>query len=144
MKCSLRCTNRDLRCRHCVAQFVNVVVGVSQQRVGEAGLQEVHGKEGGVVDDEVKQDVDRFAVADVLLVGLLSQPQEARRGQCQELLEPVLEIVAAAEAEQDAKDLVDGDGQAVDIVGMGVQLNLISKNLRFDIAGFDLFYLELR
>lgn len=53
------------------------VVRVPEEGVGEARLQEVHGQEGRVLDNQVQQDVHRLTVPDALLVALLRQPQQA-------------------------------------------------------------------
>ena len=103
---------------------VNRVVRVSEQGVGEAGLQEVHGEEGGDGDNLVEQDVDTLPVPDVLPGALLAQSQEAGGGQGQELLESVLDVIVTPKAEQAAQQLVDGRGQAVNIVAVTLQLSL--------------------
>ena len=51
---------------------VHRVVRVSEQGVGEAGLQEVHGEEGGDGDNLVEQDVDTLPVPDVFSGALLA------------------------------------------------------------------------
>ena len=66
-----------------VSQLMYNVVRVPEQGVGEAGLEEVHGQEGRVLDNQVQQDVDRLTVPDVLLVVLLGEPEKARRRQSQ-------------------------------------------------------------
>ena len=51
-------------------------------------------------------------------------PQQAGGGQGQKLLQSVLDIIVTSEAEQAAKQLVNGRGQAVDIVTVTLQLGL--------------------
>ena len=113
-------------CHYCVRMIdpVHRVVRVSEQGVGEAGLQEVHGEEGGDGDNLVEQDVDTLPVPDVLPGALLAQSQEAGGGEGQELLESVLDVIVTPEAEQAAQQLVDGRGQAVNIVAVTLQLSL--------------------
>ena len=108
---------------------VHGVIGVAEERVGEAGLQEVHGQEGRHLHDLVEEDVDTLPVPDVLPRALLAQPQQARGGQGQELLQPVLDIVVTSEAEQTAEQLVDGGGEAVDVVAVPLQLGLVAAAL---------------
>ena len=72
----------------------------------------------------MKENVDALPVPDVLAGPLLAQPQEAGGGQGKELLEPVLDVVMTTDAEQAAKQLVDGRGQAVDVVTVTLQLSL--------------------
>ena len=103
---------------------VHGVVGIPEQGVGEAGLQEVHGEEGGHGDDLVEEDVDTLPVPDVLPRALLTQPQEAGGCQGQELLQPILDVIVTPQAEQAAQQLVDGRGQAVDIVAVTLKLSL--------------------
>ena len=55
------------------------MVGVAEERVGEAGLQQVHGEEGGDLDNLVEEDVDRLPVSDVLSGPLLAKPQQGGR-----------------------------------------------------------------
>ena len=122
---------------------VHGVIGVPEQRVGETGLKEIHREEGGDSDDLVKEDVDTLPVPDILPCALLTQPgkfvlfylcsivvlvyflpQQAGGGQGQKLLQSVLDIIVTSEAEQAAKQLVNGRGQAVDIVTVTLQLGL--------------------
>ena len=100
------------------------VVRVPQQRVREARLQQVHAQPRRVLDDQVEQDVHGLAVLNLVPLALLGQSQEAAGGQGQELFQSVLDVVVAAEAEEDAEDLIDGEGEAVDIVLMTGQLGL--------------------
>ena len=60
-----------------VGHLVHDVVGVSQQGVGEARLQQVHGEPGALLDDQVEEDVDGLAVAGLLLAALLGQSGNA-------------------------------------------------------------------
>lgn len=69
----------SLRVRLCAgadALFVDGVVGVSQQDVGEAGLQQVHGQERRLLDDHVQQQVDRLSVTGRHLVCFLTDLQQ--------------------------------------------------------------------
>ena len=110
---------------------VHRVIRVSEQGVGEAGLQEVHGEEGGDGDNLMEQDVDTLPVPDVLPGALLTQSQEAGGGQGQELLESVLDVIMTSEAEQAAQQLVDGCGQAVNVVTVTLQLSLGQRRVIF-------------
>ena len=125
----------EISCHYCVWMVdpVHRVVRVPEQRVGETGLEEVHRKEGGDSDDLVKENVDALPVPDVLAGPLLAQPQEAGGGQGKELLEPVLDVVMTTDAEQAAKQLVDGRGQAVDVVTVTLQLSLGRSSVLFFI-----------
>ena len=63
--------------RHYSVRMVDSVHGmirVPEQRVGEAGLEEIHREEGGDSDDLVEQDVDTLPVPDILPRALLTQP----------------------------------------------------------------------
>ena len=51
---------------------VHRMIRVSEQGVGEARLQEVHGEERGDGDNLVEQDVDTLPVPDVLPGSLLA------------------------------------------------------------------------
>ena len=75
---------------------VHWVIWVPEQGVGEAGLEEVHREEGGDSDDLVEEDVDTLPVPDILPRALLTQPQQAGRGQGQELLQSVLDVIVTS------------------------------------------------
>ena len=108
---------------------VHRVVGVAQQTVGEAALQEIHREELALLHDLVEEDVDALPVPDVLPRALLAQPQEAGGGEGQELLQSVLDVVVAADGEEAAEELVDGRGEAVDVVAVTLQLGLVAAAL---------------
>ena len=55
---------------------VHGMIGVPEQRVGEAGLEEIHWEEGGDGDDLVQEDVDTLPVPDILPRALLTQPDK--------------------------------------------------------------------
>ena len=75
---------------------VHWVIRVPEQRVGKAGLEEVHREEGGDSDNLVEEDVDTLPVPDVLPCALLTQPQQAWWGQSQELLQSVLDVIVTS------------------------------------------------
>ena len=70
VSCTRGCHVRELQ----IAHLVNNVVGVPEECVWEAALEEVHREPRALLDDEVEQYVDGLAVAGVLLVALLRQP----------------------------------------------------------------------
>ena len=55
---------------------VHGMIRVPEQRVGEAGLEEIHREEGGDGNDLVEQDVDTLPVPDILPRALLTQPDK--------------------------------------------------------------------
>ena len=112
---------------------VHGVVGVTQQTVGEAALQEIHREELTLLHDLVEEDVDTLPVPDVLPGALLAQPQQAGGGEGQELLQAVLDVVAAADGEHGAEDLVHGQRQRVDVVLVAVELRLSSVGARMSL-----------
>ena len=57
-------------------------------------------------------------------MALLFVPEQWRRRQRKKLLQPVLDVVVAAQGEEDPEDLVDGQRQAVDVVLVAVELGL--------------------
>ena len=85
---------------------MDYVVRVPEKRVREAALEEVHRQPRALLNDEVQQNVDRLAVAGVLLAALLRQSQEGGRGQGEELFQAVLNVVPAADGEHGTKYLV--------------------------------------
>ena len=72
------------------SQLVDDVVRVPEERVRETRLQEVHGQEGRVLDDQVQQDVHRLSIPDAFLVAFLGQSQQAGRCKGKELLQSIL------------------------------------------------------
>ena len=73
------------------------MVGVAEETVREAALQQVHREELALLHDLVEEDVDALPVPDVLPSAFLTKPQQTGGGQSQELLEPVLDVVVAAD-----------------------------------------------
>lgn len=114
--------------------LVNLVVGVPQQSVGKARLEQVHREEWRFLNDQIEQDVDRLPVFEVLLDVIIGKPQEAGRGQSEKLLESVLDVLVTAEREENAEQLIHGHGQAVDVVGVTFQLGL---NLNLELVIFE-------
>lgn len=105
--------------------FMHNMIGVPEQRVREAALQEVHAQPGRVLHDQVQQDVDGLPVLDVILGGaFLRQSQEGGGSEGQKLFKPVFDVIVAGGGEEDAENLVDRQGQAVNIVLMAVKLGL--------------------
>ena len=102
--------------------LVNLVVGVPQQSVGKARLEQVHREEWRFLNDQIEQDVDRLPVFEVLLDVIIGKPQEAGRGQSEKLLESVFDVLVTAEREENAEQLIHGHGQAVDVVGSVVKV----------------------
>ena len=104
------------------------MVGIPQERVGEARLQQVHGEPRALLHNKVEEDVDRLPVLCFFpgddISAILRQAEERGAGEGEELLESVLNVVAAADGEEDAESLVYGRGQAVDVVLMAVELGL--------------------
>lgn len=113
----LRCVFRVCLCVSTDALFVDGVVGVSQQDVGKTGLQQVHCQEGGLLHNHIQQQVDRFSVTCRHLVRLLADLQQAGGGQSQELFQAVL-YAPLVDGEESSSNLVDGFGQAVDVVAV--------------------------
>ena len=79
------------------------MVGVPEERVGEAGLQEVHREEGGDLDNLVEENVHGLPVPDVLSGPLLAKPQQRGRCKSQELFQPVFNVVVASNGEEAAQ-----------------------------------------
>jgi len=77
----------------------------------------------------VEKNIDRLPILDILPGALLPQPQQTGRGERQELLEPILNIVVSPDGEESAQQLVDGHGEAVDVVGVTLQLRLVRARL---------------
>ena len=69
----------------------------------------------------MQENIDRFPVPRLLYTGLLPEPKEAGAGEGEELLEPVLGVVVAAQGEEAAQQLVHGLGQAVDVVRVALK-----------------------
>ena len=114
-----------------IAHLVNNVVRVPEERVREAALEEVHRQPRALLDDEVQQYVDGLAVAGVFLAALLRQPQQGGRGQGEELLQAVLDVVSAADGEHGTEYLVHRQRQGVDVVLVAVELRLQSVGAQF-------------
>jgi len=110
---------------------VDRVVGVSQERIGEAGLEQIHGEEGGNLYDLMKKNINRLSVLSLLRTGLLAEAKEAGAGEGQKLLEPVFSVVVAAEGEEAAQQLVHRHRQAVDVVRVALKLGLVHAGLAF-------------
>lgn len=115
-------------CQTQICHLVYDVVGVPQEGVRKAGLEQVHGEPRALLHDQVEEDVDRLPVLDLLPRGhgapVLRQSQERGTRQSQEFLQPILDVISPTDCEENPERLVDSCRKTMDVVLVTVQLRL--------------------
>jgi hypothetical protein len=54
----------------------------------------------------------------------MCQTKKTRRSECEKLFETVFDVVVSAERKENSEQLIDGNSQAVNVIGVTLQLGL--------------------
>ncbi len=55
---------------------------------------------------------------------IMCQTKKTRRSECEKLFETVFDVVVSAERKENSEQLIDGNSQAVNVIGVTLQLGL--------------------